>query len=405
MNYEFKLPDIGEGLTEGEIVKWHVKEGDSVKENQPLCNVLTDKAEVEIPSPKTGKISKLMARAGEKIKVHAPLVVFELASGGAGAPQPQATRQAAATHTAQTTQPSTPRGAAGVAEGISVSATPAVRRLAAELKVDLARVKGSGPAGRITEDDVRKAAGAPDSAPQPAPAPVGAGGGEDKVPFVGIRRRTAEKMAESHRTVAAVTHMDEADFTALVGLRSELKPQAEAKGLKLTYLPFIIRALVKTLKEFPNFNAVLDEAGGAIVRKRGHNIGIATSAEQGLIVPVIKGAENRDVWGLASEIQRLADKVRSGKIEVSELQGGTFTITNIGPIGGLFATPIVNHPEVAILGVMKIKPRPVVKDGGIHVREMGNLALSFDHRVVDGAEAAQFMNTLVKRLENPRTLL
>ncbi|MBI5631672.1 MAG: 2-oxo acid dehydrogenase subunit E2 [Elusimicrobia bacterium] len=383
MIYEFKLPDIGEGLTEGEVVKWHVKEGDAVKENQPLCNVLTDKAEVEIPSPKSGKVVKLMAQAGQKVKVKESLVAFEV---DASESKPQAGTAAAA----QT--PSSP--AAPSAGAAAVSATPAVRKLAADLKADLSKIAGTGPAGRITQEDVRKASGG-----------GAATAAEERLPFIGIRRRTAEKMAQSSRTVAHVTHMDEADFTALAALREELKAQAGQKGVKLTYLPFILRALVKTLKEFPNFNAVLDEAGGHIIRKRYYNVGIATSAEQGLVVPVLKGVDGKDLWTLAGEINALAEKVRAGKVEVSELQGGTFTVTNIGPIGGLFATPIVNHPEVAILGVMKIQKRPAVRDGQIAARDMGNLVLSFDHRVIDGAEAAQFMNMLVKHLENPRTLL
>ncbi len=395
MNYEFKLPDIGEGLTEGEVVKWHVKEGDSVKENQPLCNVLTDKAEVEIPSPKNGKIVKLFAKEGEKVKVHAPLVSFDLAGGAAlaadghkpaAAPAPQAQRQAPAASSTAT-----------------VSATPAVRKLASDLKVDLASVQGTGPGGRVTEDDVRKAAA---SGGKTATAAAAAdGGAEERVPFVGIRRKTAEKMAQSVRTAAHVTHMDESDWTALVSLREQLKGEAATRGIKLTYLPFVMRALLKTLKEFPNFNAVLDEAGGAIVRKRYYNFGVATSAESGLIVPVIKGVEGKDLWALAADLNRLADKARSGKIEVSELQGGTFTITNIGPLGGLFATPIINYPEVAILGILKLQKRPVVRDGSVQIRDMANLVLSFDHRVNDGAQAASFMNTLIKHLENPRTLL
>ncbi|MBI4425477.1 MAG: 2-oxo acid dehydrogenase subunit E2, partial [Elusimicrobia bacterium] len=238
--------------------------------------------------------------------------------------------------------------------------------------------------------------------PREAAAP---GGEEERLPFVGIRRRTAEKMAQSKRTVAHVTHMDEADVTALVALREELKPEAAKRGARLTYLPFVLRALVKTLPEYPNLNSTLNEEAGELLRKRYYNIGIATAAPQGLVVPVIKDAGRKDLWQLAGDLNRLAEKARAGKAEVAELQGGTFTVTSIGSIGGLFATPIVNHPEVAILGVMKIQKRPVVKDGGIHVRDIVNLALSFDHRVVDGAEAAYFMNTLIKHLENPRTLL
>ncbi|MBI4347079.1 MAG: 2-oxo acid dehydrogenase subunit E2 [Elusimicrobia bacterium] len=403
--YEFKLPDIGEGLTEGEIVKWHVREGDSVTENQPLVNVLTDKAEVEIPSPKTGKIAKLMAKEGQKVAVHATFVVFELGGAGPSTPAAAPAKKEVAAHATTTTAP--PQEAP--AHHGDTLAMPGVRKLAQQLKVDLASVRGTGPGGRVLEADVQKAAGTkphkPSPSPSPAPTARETGEGDEQVPFVGIRRRTAEKMSFSKRTVAHVTHMDEADVTALVALREELKPEAAERGVKLTYLPFVIRALAKTLPEYPNLNSSLDEEKGVLTRRRAYHIGIATAAPQGLVVPVVKDAGPKDLWTLAGDVSRLAEKARSGRIEVSELQGGTITITNIGPIGGLFATPIVNHPEVAILAVMKIQKRPVVRDGGIHVRDMVNLALSFDHRVVDGAEAAYFMNTLIKHLENPRTLL
>ncbi len=395
MNYEFKLPDIGEGLTEGEVVKWHVQEGQAVKENDPLCNVLTDKAEVEIPSPKTGTITKLMAKPGEKVQVHAPLVVFELegSSNGSAAHSPVAAPKSAP---AQSTATLSTKPAEAV-----VSATPAVRKLAKDLGVDLAGVKGTGPGGRVTEEDVRKHSGAP----QVAGAAAAASSTDIKIPFVGIRRKIADKMLESWKKIPHVAHMEEVDFTALVQLREELKKEAVQRTIKLTYLPFIIKALVKTFPEFPMFNATLNEAEGFILEKRSYNIGIAASTDQGLVVPVVKEAEKRDIWGLASEIERLADKARLNRLELSEMQGGSFTITNIGPLGGLFATPIINFPEVAILGVMKIQDRPVAREGKIEIRKMANFILSFDHRVTDGAQAAMFMNTLIKHLENPRTLL
>jgi len=408
MIYDFKLPDIGEGLTEGELVKWHVKEGDTVKENDPICNVLTDKAEVEIPSPKNGKIAKLAAKAGEKVKVHETLVTIDVAENL----PPGVSEQAAAVFG------NPPNATAQVGQVISmmskstpqVSATPAVRKLASDLKVDLSKINGTGPAGRITEDDVRNAsngAAAPASSSNGTVKTVApsSSSADEKVAFIGIRRKTAEKMAESWRTVPHVSHMDEADFTALVKLRQEMKAEAEKKSIKLTYLPFIIKALIKTFKEFPEFNAVLDEKAGAIIHKRAYHVGIAASTPSGLMVPVVKDAEKKDVWALASDIHRLADKARAGKIEAAELSGGTFTITNIGPIGGLFATPIINYPEVAILAVMKLQDRPVVKDGAVQIRGMANLVLTFDHRVTDGAQAASFMNTLIKGLENPKTLL
>ncbi len=398
MNYDFKLPDIGEGLTEGELVKWHVKEGDTVKENDPICNVLTDKAEVEIPSPKNGKIAKLAAKVGEKVKVHETLVTFELAGGDS--------KPAAAPASAAPAQTASKSATATTSSTATVSATPAVRKLASDLKVDLAKISGTGPAGRITEDDVRRAAnGTAVHAANGAAKPAAAAAGDEQIPFIGIRRKTAEKMAESWRAVPHVSHMDEVDFTALVKLRQEMKAEAEKKSVKLTYLPFIIKALIKTFKEFPQFNATLDEKAGAIIHKRDYHIGIAASTPSGLMVPVVKDAGKKDILTLASDIHRLADKARAGKIEAPELSGGTFTITNIGPIGGLFATPIINYPEVAILAVMKMQERPIVKDGAVQIRTMANLVLTFDHRVTDGAQAASFMNTLVKALENPKTLL
>jgi pyruvate dehydrogenase E2 component (dihydrolipoamide acetyltransferase) len=456
--FVFVLPDIGEGLVEGELVKWQVKVGDKVSEHQPLAAVLTDKAEVEIPSPKTGTIAVLHAKPGEKVKVHAPLVTFSGVVGGTAAKEaaPAAVAAPAAAAPARTDSRQTdvlatplvrklakdkgiditlvsgtgPQGrvlendvknftgsaAAPAGANQNVNATHAVRQLATWFGVDLTRLKGTGPGGRIVEGDVRtaspkadrrKAGAKPEAAAgpltfTPAAAPSQ---GEEKIPFVGIRRKIADRMQFSKRTVAHVTHMDECDMTALLALREELKPAAASRGVKLTFLPFIVKALTKTLAEHPGFNSSLNEEAGEIVVKRYYNIGIAVAAPQGLVVPNIKGADGRDLFGLAAEVNALAEKVRANKIDVASLQGGTFTITNIGPIGGLFATPIVNHPEVAILGLMKLQKRPVARDGGIAIRDMMNLVLSFDHRVVDGADAAQFMNTLIRHLENPRTLV
>jgi pyruvate dehydrogenase E2 component (dihydrolipoamide acetyltransferase) len=228
---------------------------------------------------------------------------------------------------------------------------------------------------------------------------------DEIIPFSGIRRKIADKMQQSKRTVAHVTHMDECDMTAVLALRENMKQEAAKRGVKLTFLPFIIRALVKSLMEFPMFNSALDEAASEIVIRRHYNVGIAVAAPQGLVVPNVKNAEDKNVWALAADVASLAEKVRAKTIDVPSLQGGTITITNIGPIGGLFATPIVNHPEVAILGLMKLAKRPVVRDGKVVIRDLMNLVLSFDHRVCDGADAASFMNTIIKHLENPQTLL
>ncbi|MBI4371088.1 MAG: 2-oxo acid dehydrogenase subunit E2 [Elusimicrobia bacterium] len=459
MNFEFKLPDIGEGLVEGEIVRWFVKEGDAIRENEPLAAVLTDKAEVEIPSPKTGKVLKLYGKPGEKIKVHAPLALFETGGGDASAPAKAAAAAPAPSRAAEaapkTAAPAvvkpaarptdvlaTPRvrklakdagvdlarlrgsgpqgrvleadvrgfkgGAPAAAAAADARATPAVKALAAELGADLSRVRGTGPGGRVVEADVRAAALAGARAPTQAAAPAAALAsepGDERRPFVGIRRKIAERMIRSQNAVAHVTHMDECDMTAVLALREELKPEAAKRGVKLTFLPFVIKALTRTLQDFPLLNSSIDDAAGEIVVKRRCNIGIAVAAPQGLVVPNVKDAGAKDLWGLAAEVAALAEAVRANKIAVTALQGGSFTITNIGPIGGLFATPIVNHPEVAILGLMKLQKRPVWRENEIRVRDMMNLALSFDHRIVDGAEAAQFTNALIQRLENPRTLL
>lgn len=475
--FVFNLPDIGEGLVEGELVKWFVKEGEKVEENQAIAAVLTDKAEVEIPSPKTGTIAKLHAKPGEKVKVHTPLVTYGGVKGSVGTStqsvKADSPKAAAAPAAARPSKPASevlatpmvrkiakdqgidigqvqgtgPQGrvleadlksyksggssavaapSRGVFDNSGANATPAVKKLATDLGVDLSRITGTGPGGRISETDVRAMAPLAPAAPtataaattsrqEPAIASTTASGyppvsisrqnGDTTVPFSGIRRKIAEKMQQSKRTVAHVTHVDECDMTAVLGLREKLKPEAAKRGIKLTFLPFIVRALSKSLSEFPMFNSSLDESAGEIVIKRRHNVGIAVAAPQGLVVPNIKSAQDKDVWALAAEISTLAEKVRGKTIEVSSLQDGTITITNIGPIGGLFATPIVNHPEVAILGLMKLAKRPVVRDGKVVARDVMNLVLSFDHRVVDGADAASFMNTIIKHLENPQTLL
>lgn len=473
--FVFNLPDIGEGLVEGELVKWFVKEGQKVEENQPIAAVLTDKAEVEIPSPKTGTITTLHAKPGEKVKVHSPLVTYGGVKGSVGTSTQSVTTDSPKAAAAQAApRPSKPAsevlatpmvrkmakdqgidigqvqgtgpegrvlatdlagftagGSAAVTpsrvasyDNTKANATPAVKKLASDLGVDLSRITGTGPGGRISETDVRAKAPLAPAAPtattsrqEPvlasttstgsgyAPVSIARQNGDTTVPFSGIRRKIAEKMQQSKRTVAHVTHVDECDMTAVLALRESLKPEAAKRGIKLTFLPFIVRALSKALSEFPMFNSSLDEAAGEIVIKRRHNVGIAVAAPQGLVVPNIKSAQDKDIWALATEISTLAEKVRAKTIEVSSLQDGTVTITNIGPIGGLFATPIVNHPEVAILGLMKLAKRPVVRDGKVVARDVMNLVLSFDHRIVDGADAASFMNTVIKHLENPQTLL
>ncbi len=428
MAFEFKLPDIGEGIHEGEVVKWLVKEGDVVKEDQPMIEVMTDKATVEIPSPKAGTILKLMYKEGEIAKVGAVLVTIGTAGEAAPAKvaiipaaQPAMAQAGTATitptHTVNATVPT-------AAPGARVLATPATRKLARELAIDISLVAGTGPGGRVTDEDVRKFASSgapakaptvpasmpvsPITAPKPAAAPMPSllktDDREERLPLRGIRKKMAERMHQSKSTTAHFTYVEEIDMTELVQLREQMKPLAEKKNIKLTYLPFIVKAVVAALKEFPMLNASLDDAKSEIVLKKYYNIGIAATTEDGLIVPVVKGADRKSLVEIAGEIERLAKTARDGKLSINEITGSTFTITSLGVLGGLFATPVINYPEVAILGVHEIKKRPVVQDNKIVVRDIMLLSLSFDHRIVDGFMGASFCKKIQSHLENPKLL-
>jgi len=279
------------------------------------------------------------------------------------------------------------------------------------LGVDIGKVRGSGPQGRVTDDDIRRSVGGPRSGPatvavqQVAPAQGQGGPKEELVPLRGIRKTISERMLKSLQTTAQVTHVDEADMTELVQLREAFKGSAEKRGVRLTYLPFIIKALVPALKEFPYVNSSLDEQNGNIVLKKYYNIGIATDTEQGLVVPVVKSVDTKDIFELAGEIERLADKARRGQLTLDEVHGSTFTITNVGAIGGVFATPIINIPEVAIMGLHKITKRPMVRDGKVEIRDTTYLSLTFDHRVVDGAYAARFTSRVIETIQDTKRLL
>jgi pyruvate dehydrogenase E2 component (dihydrolipoamide acetyltransferase) len=409
MPFEFRLPDIGEGVAEGEVVKWLVKEGAEVNENQPLVEIMTDKVNVEIPSPRKGTILKLMAKEGGTVKVgQVLLVIGEKGEQGSAptavAPTPTAAKTTAAVAPKATAPIPSPAPVAMVPKKAQeILATPATRKLARDLGVDLATVQGTGPGGRITDDDVRRFKDVGKGAA--AVTVAGPRGVEERVPMRGIRRKVAEHMVKSRDSTAQVTHVDEVDMTEVVHLRENAKASAEKRGIKLTYLPFIIKALVAALKKYPYLNASLDDEKQEIVLKKYYNIGIATDTEQGLVVPVVKGAEHKSITQLAEEISKLSEKARAGQLTLDEIQGSTFTVTNVGGIGGVFATPIINYPEVAILGVHKITKRPVVKDNQIIIRDMTYLSVSFDHRVLDGAMAAQFMNAIKQYLEDPKLLL
>ncbi|HYS71907.1 MAG TPA: dihydrolipoamide acetyltransferase family protein [Thermoplasmata archaeon] len=406
MAKEFKLPDSGEGVHEGEITKWLVKEGDPIKEEQLFVEVMTDKVTVQLPSPYTGKVLRLLAKEGEVVKVGNPIVV--IGEEGETAPAPSTTvaaKPAIAAPPADLPPPPPPE----VSPGGEALAAPAVRRLAREMGVDLSTLRGTGPRGRVSEEDVRaaKVGVAKPSAPvgpvtaAKAAAPAGK---EERISVHGIRRIIAERMHKSKTTAAHFTYVEEVDMSALVNLRDRMKGKAEKRGVKLTYLPFIIRALVASLKEHPWLNASMDDDLQEIVVKRYYNIGIATATEAGLVVPVVHNADQKDLYALATDIERLAEAARTGKLTPQDVAGGTFTITSLGPLGGIMATPIINWPEVAIIGIHRIEKRPVVRDDRVEVREMMYLTCSFDHRVIDGHVGAAFVETLKDYLEHPALL-
>ena len=410
MVYEFRLPDIGEGVAEGEVVKWLVKEGEAVRENQPLVEIMTDKVNVEIPSPKKGTVQKCMAKEGEVVKVGQVLIVIAegestVSSAAAPTTKPSAPAQPKIPTPAPKPQEISTAQPQQTLQPREILATPATRKLARDLDVDISLVQGTGRGGRITDEDLERFKLLGRTAAAIAVTVTGPHGVEERLPLRGIRRKVAEHMIKSKSTAAQVTHVDEVDMTEVVQLREKAKTSAEKRGVKLTYLPFIIKALIPALKQYPYLNATLDDEKSEIVLKKYYNIGMATDTEQGLVVPVIKDAEHKSITQLAAEVAALSEKARAGQLALNEIQGSTFTITNVGGIGGMFATPIINYPEVAILGVHKITKRPVVKDNQIVVRDMTYISLSFDHRVLDGAMAAHFVNTLKQYLEDPKLLL
>ena len=455
----FVLPDLGEGLTEAEIVKVLVNEGDVIREDAPLIEVETDKAQVEIPSPMSGRIAKIHVAAGETVKVGSVLVTFDDAgaerSGAAGPAVPPSAAREPGTATSgpargPVTAPSAPaRGPAtltsgvtseahartshavseAAASGIPVPATPATRRLARELGVDLRTVSASGPGGRVTDDDVRAAASggtgsratspARDGTAEPArpakPLAVSADapplpsfeqwGAVERQPLSHLRRTIAERMVLSATVIPHVTHFDRADITDLDGLITRNLGRAKEQGVTLTLTSFLLKAAALALRAHPTFNATLDAAAGELILKRYVHLGVAVATERGLIVPVIRDVDTKPVVQIARELAALAQRTRDGKASLDDLKGGTFTITNIGALGGTGAIPIINYPEVAILGVARGRQEPVVRDGQIVPRLLLPLSLTFDHRVADGADGARFAADIVRRLERPDELL
>ncbi len=418
MAYQFLLPDIGEGVVEAEILKWFVKPGDAVVEDQPLAEVMTDKATVTIPSPKRGTVTRLLWKEGDVARVHHALVEMELEGGApevaAVVPLPKAGPSA------PSPAPASPASEvrAAIAEAVERAspppagralATPAVRALAREMGVDIQRVPPTGPGGRVTKDDVRSRAGSNGQAhgatpgvPQP-PGSV-APGLVEIVPVRGLRRRIAEKMALSKRTAAHFTFVEQLDATELVVLKDRMARGAAEEGVKVTFLPFILKAAVAALRKFPQLNASFDEERGEIHRKRWYDLGIAAATDQGLTVPVVRHADRRSILDLAREIERLGADSRAGRLRPEDVGNSTFTVTSLGALGGMFATPVINFPEVAILGVHRIRPTPVVRDGQVVVRDVMYVSLTSDHRVVDGSEAAAFTYEVIRNLEDPALL-
>jgi pyruvate dehydrogenase E2 component (dihydrolipoamide acetyltransferase) len=422
MAYEFRLPDIGEGVAEGEVVQWFVKEGDSIVEDAPLVSVLTDKANVEIPSPKSGRIAKIHAAVGEKVKVGGLLVTID-GAGEAPPASPPAGRPSAGPAPPPT--PVTPAAAASVKSvpesGSSgrVAASPYLRRIANERGIDLSKVKGTGPGGRITEEDLgAPAAGAKGAASEKA-APSIAGPSSpaasathlsaddvtQRIPLRGLRRVIADHLLEALHRTAPFTYVEEVDATELVLLRDRMAKHVEKEGTRLSYLPFIVKAVVAGLKAHPRINSTMDDEHNEMVVHSAYHIGIAVAAPDGLLVPVVPHADQKSLAEIGREIQDLAERGRMGKLTRAELSGSTFTITSLGAMGGVLATPILNYPEVAILGVHKITRRPAYRpDGSIGPADLMNLSVTLDHRVLDGIEGAQFLATVKAYLEDPHQL-
>lgn len=413
--FEFKLPDLGEGVVEGEIVKWLVKEGDALAEDQGVIEVMTDKATVVVPSPKKGKVLKLHGQEGQMAKVHQLLVTMEVeGAASASAPATSGHAPAAASKPAAAAAPA-PAAAAPAQPEQKVLATPVTRRMAREHGLNLASIPGSGPQGRVTKADVLNALngeGATAKGPQlssqmRSQAPVAPVVGDQRIPLRGLRKRIAAKMVESKFTAPHFTFVEEVDVGALSQLRARINGQLAAAGekTKLSFLPFICKAVVAALRRYPNLNANFDEAAQELVVRGTYNLGLAVATPDGLMVPVLKNVEQKNLRQIASEVEHLARAAREKTAKAEELTGGTFTITSLGQTGGLFATPIINHPEVAILGVHKMRERPVVKNGKIEIATMMNVSLSFDHRVIDGSVGAEFTYEVIKYLENPELLL
>ena len=427
--FAFKMPDIGEGVVEGEVVEWMVAVGDTVKEDDPILSVMTDKATVEIPSPVDGTVTKVVGEAGDILPVGVVCIEFEVDGAGnasasddapaakeAPAPaakesKPEPTPEVAPAPTPAPKAAPTPAPAAAPvarAPGTKALASPAVRQRAREANISLDHVAGSGPAGRISHADLDAhiaggASGASRAAPMGGRARTELNGTE-AMKVIGLRRKIADSMIASYSSIPHFSYFEEVDVTALEELRQHLNATRPEGAPKLTYLPFIMQALVKALAQRPECNALYDDEANVVTRHEAINLGIATQTDRGLFVPVVKHVEAMDIWQSATEMGRVTGATRDGKAGVEDLTGSTFTITSLGRLGGLGATPIINKPEVGILGVHNAKDRAVVRDGAVVIRRMMNLSSSWDHRVVDGHDGASLVQLVKTYLENPATI-
>ena len=425
---ELKLPELGEGVHEGELIKWNVKVGDTVKEDQVLAEIMTDKATVELPSHVAGKVTEVLVKEGETVHVNQVLLRFEGAGGAKTAAAPAKTEASAPPKSEaarpeparpEPAKPNAPSVGASVSIGGTVTAAPAARQFARESGVDIGQVTGSGPDGRVMKEDIEKfvsgtgatKAGSPSfssgyAARSSNKAPTEM---ETRIPFRGLRKKIAEKMHVSKSTAAHFTYVEECDATNLVELRLKAKEIGAAAGVKVTFLPFIMKAMVAALKKYPILNSELDEANGVIIQKNYYNIALSVQTDDGLMAPVVKDVGNKTILELAADIEGLANRARTKKLTIEDNQGGTITLTNAGTIGGLFATPIINYPEVAILGFNKIDRKAVVKKINgkeeIVIRDWTLFSLSLDHRIVDGAIGAEFIKLFISYIENPALLI
>jgi 2-oxoisovalerate dehydrogenase E2 component (dihydrolipoyl transacylase) len=400
--FTFKMPDLGEGTVEAEIVAWHTKPGDVIAEDQLIVEVMTDKAAVEVPAPVSGRVVSVTGAPGDKVAVGSPLIVFELSDGAAvaapaaasAAPAAKPAPPKAVSAPAQTVAPPAPAAPPAAAKG-RVMISPANRRLASEAGIDLATVAGSGPGGRILRADLQTGALRETSADATDTT---------EIKVIGLRRLIAERMSEAKRTIPHFAYVEEVDVTELESLREHLNHSRPKDAGSLSYLPLVVMALTRVLESFPQCNVLYDAARGVLVRHRAMHVGIATQTPDGLKVPVVRNAQSLTLWEMVAEIRRLAERARSNKATREELVGSTITVTSLGKLGGIASTPIINAPEVAIIGLNKAVERPVVVQGAVVVRRIMNLSSSFDHRFVDGYDAAAMIQALKERLEHPATI-